>query len=220
MSIKSKLVLLTLGAVIALMTMPVNAGAVKCSEFGGFIPAGTHNYNIIVDVTCHVEAGAIVNGNLIEPGNTDYSIYVFSSGIVNGNIKEKGPGLVFVDVGGVDQLYVGNIFEKGEGMVKVWVDGVFHGNVMEQDEGDVKIEVFDGCPSAGPGVFIGSTMEKGPGDAYLSVREGECSTEDGYYEGDFTEKGPGICYTKGHTPLELPTVNFNCATLEVGWPNP
>ena len=86
------------------ISITVNAGAVRCSEFGGLIPAGIHDYNIIVDEDCHVDAGAIVNGNLIEPGSTDYSIYVFSTGIVNGIIKEKGPGLVFVDVGG-DQLY-------------------------------------------------------------------------------------------------------------------
>ena len=218
MPFKSRLMLFALGVVAALVTLPVDAGAVKCSEFAGFIPDGIHDYNIVVDVDCHVTAGAIVNGNVSEPLNTDYSIYVFSQGIVNGNIEEKGPGLVFVDVGGADQIYAGNIFEKGDGLILVWVDGVFHGHVVEQGRGDVIIEVFDGCPSAGPGVFIGSALEKGPGDALLSVRDGETCEEDGYYEGDFTERGPGICYTRGHTPSELPTVNFNCATIEVGWP--
>ena len=118
----------------------------------------------------------------------------------------------------VDQLYIGNISEKGDGMVKVWVDGVFHGNVMEQDEGDVDIQVFGGCPSGGPGLFIGNTTEKGAGDAYLGVSEGEDPCwEDGDYEGKFTEKGPGICYIKEHTVDELPTVDFHCATLE--WPD-
>jgi len=220
MSNKSKLMLLTLGAVAALMAMPVNAGAIRCSDFAdGVITEGTYDYNIIVDIDCYVDRFAIVNGNISEPRNTVWSISVDPEGTVNGNIEEKGPGFVFVDVGH-NQRYIGNISEKGDGYLQVWVDGVFHGSVVEQGEGDVIIEVFDGCPSSGPGIFVGSTMEKGRGDAYLSVREGECSTEDGYYEGDFTEKGPGSCFINGGTPSELPTVNFNCATLEVGWPDP
>ena len=216
----AKFTLPTLAAFLFMgISVTVNAGAVKCSEFGGFIPAGTHDYNIIVDVTCHVSGGAIVNGNISEPRNTDYSIYVFSTGIVNGNIEEKGPGLVFVVVGG-DQLYVGDISEKGDGMVKVWVDGVFHGNVVEQNNGDVDIQVFGGFPSGGPGFFIGSTLEKGAGDAFLGVSEEEGTDPrrgDGHYDGSFTEKGPGICYIKEHTVNELPTVDFHCATLE--WPD-
>ena len=124
---------------------------------------------------------------------------------------------MFVDVGH-NQLYIGNIWERGDGNVYVLVDGVFYGEVVEQNEGDVDVQVYGGCPSAGPGLFIGSTVEKGPGDAYLGVSEGESPCwQDGTYEGDFTEKGPGNCYIKEHTLSELPTVQINCATLV--WPD-
>ncbi len=216
MSIKSKLMLLTLGAIAALTTMPVNAGAVKCSEFDGFITTGTHDYNIIVDEDCYIGGDAIINGNIAESGNTHFSIHVFAPAIVNGNIEEKGPGLVYFVVGN-GLLFDGNISEKGDGNVYILVDGVFDGDVLEQNAGDVDTQVFGGCPSGGPGLFIGSTSEKGPGDAYLGVSEGEYPCfEDGEYVGNFTEKGPGVCFIKDQTVAELPTVNFNCATLI--WP--
>ena len=213
MSNKSKLMLLTLGAIAALTTMSVNAGAVRCSELGGLITTGTHDYNIIVDEDCQVEGNAIINGNLTEIGNTNFSIYVFAPAIVNGNVKESGPGNVYLVVGN-GLLFDGNILEMGDGYVEVLVDGVFHGNVVELDEGDVDIQVFSGYPEGGPGLFIGSTFENGPGDAYLGVSE---LGPPGDYVGNFSEKGPGACYIKGGTVAELPNVRFNCETLV--WPN-
>ena len=217
MSKYAKITLLILGAMAVFMTMPVNAAAVRCSDFGGVIPEGTYDYNIIVDIDCYVGRNAIVNGNISEPRKTDWSIYVDPEGAVNGNIEEKGPGHVEVVVGH-NQRFIGNILERGDGDVYVLVDGVFDGEVVEQNKGDVDVQVYGGCPSGGPGLFIGSTVEKGPGDARLGVSEGESPClQDGEYEGDFTEKGPGICYIKEHTVSELPTVNFNCATLV--WPD-
>ena len=217
MSIKSKLMLLALGAIAAFTTIPVNAGAVRCSEFDGFITTGTHDYNIIVDEDCYIRGDAIINGNLIEPSNTNFSIYVEAPAVVNGNVKESGPGLVYLVVGN-GLLFDGNILEMGDGHVEVLVDGVFDGNVVELDEGDVDVQVFSGPPSGGPGLFIGSTFENGPGDAFLGVSKGEFpSSGDGEYFGIFSEKGPGACFIKEDTVAELPTVRFNCET--VIWPN-
>ena len=104
-------------ALSALMTMPVNADDVKCSDFEvvpdvGVIPAGENNFNVIVDIDCVIFLGANVNGNVIEPDDTPWSIGVGPTGNVNGTIEEKGEGFVYMVVGH-DQLFNGNIKEEG-----------------------------------------------------------------------------------------------------------
>ncbi len=190
-------------ALVALMTSPVNAAApVMCSSFaGGEVPAGNHDYNIIVDSDCIVSANANVTGNLLERGNTPWFIIVDPEASVDGNIIERGPGFVWVIVGN-GKLFSGIIREAGPGFVFVQVDGVFDGSVKEKDDGNVRIEVFGPFPSAGPGVYIGNASENGDGDAILGIEDG------GDYDGNFTEKGPGTCFIT--TVLGQPRGNIRC----------
>jgi hypothetical protein len=190
-------------ALVALMMNPVNAAApVMCSSFdGGMVPAGNHDYNIIVDSNCSVSKNANVRGNLLELGDTPWSIFVDPEASIDGNIIERGPGFVWVIVGN-GQLFSGIIREAGEGFVWVQVDGVFDGSVMEWGDGYVIIEVFGPYPAAGPGVYIGNASENDDGDAHLRIDEG------GDYDGNFTEKGLGTCFI--NTVPGQPRGNIRC----------
>ena len=73
---------------------------------------GNYNNDIIVDCDCYLTKDAIVNGKIIETGNTEWSIFVDASARINGDIEEKGEGSVFFNVGH-GGVYNGNIKEEG-----------------------------------------------------------------------------------------------------------
>ena len=188
MSIKPKLLLPVLAAILSIGALSAaNADDVMCSDFGGIIPEGDHNYDIIVDCDCLVDRNANVYGNVIEPGDTGWSITVDPEGYVSGNIEEKGDGYVYLTVGH-GRLHTGNIVEEGNGYVLVLVDGVFDGSVEEQGNGDLVIHVFGPFPAGGPGYYTGKAEERDGGDAALAIDAGAIG-----YNGDLEEKGGGTC---------------------------
>lgn len=167
------------------------------------VPAGKHNYDIIVNSDCYISPLAVVNGNLIDSEDGDWSIYIDPEASVNGTIEEKGAGDVRITVGN-GEVFNGNIKEEGPGFVWVWVDGFFGGNIEEQNEGFVDVHVFGAAPAGGPGSFNGNALEKDGGDARLSI------DAPGDYNGNFIEEGPGGCGVNIELPEQQPRGNIEC----------
>ncbi len=146
-------------------------------------------HNIIVDSHCYIGPEAQVTGKIIEPDDTEWTIYVDAQATVRGQIIERGDGDVRFNVG-KDGVFNGTIKEEGSGNVHIWVDGFFRGSVMENDDGWLEIVVFGWPVSNGPGTFNGSAVEKDGGNATLIIEDRDI---DGTYHGTFKEKGDGEC---------------------------
>jgi hypothetical protein len=170
---------------------------------------------IIVDNgDCYIAANATVYGSVIEPSDTDWSIYVDPASKVYGDIEEKGDGDVRMTVGG-EQLYQGKVKEEGPGNVWLWIDGMFSGRVEEMNDGWLRIDVFGDYPSAGPGTFNGKVVEEGSGDATLVIEA------PGGYNGIFKEEGPGDCYVQSEWRDQQPRGRIMCdPVIWLPWPPP
>jgi hypothetical protein len=153
---------------------------VNCSSFpGGVVPPGDHNYNIIVDVNCTVGSGANVNGNLIEPAATPHSVTVGSGARerkINGNIVERGEGFIRVFLGG--QAASGGEPES---------DDVFNGALSEEGGGEILITVMDG------GSFNGPVKEDGSGNVEVFLQDvNALNHAPALFNGSIEEKGDGL----------------------------
>lgn len=147
-------------------------------------------HNIIVDSHCYIGPEAHVTGKIVEPDDTEWTIYVDAQATVKGQIRERGDGDVRFNVG-KGGVFKGKIVEEGSGNAHIWVDGFFRGRVEENDEGWLKIVVFGWPISNGPGTFIGSAVEKDDGEAHLIIEDRDI---DGTYRGVFRENGDDGCY--------------------------
>src|SRR5918996_3545382 len=130
-------VLAILGALVS--AQPVSANDVTCSSSGGVI-ATTVNDNVIVDTNCIVGPTGTVNGNLIEPTATGFSITVQLGANIDGDIEERGVGSVRVEVGSDDRVD-GSVKEEDAGSVAFDVrsGGKLNGNIIEKGAGNVSI---------------------------------------------------------------------------------
>jgi hypothetical protein len=167
---KTSLVALVAALGVLAFAHPVNANDLRCSSFGGAI-IGAVNHNIIVDTNCTVASTATVNGNLVEPDTTGWSITVQVGASIGGNIDEKGVGDVTVALGSQRQ-FDGGIKEEGPGLVNMSVEsgGKFKGNIVEKGAGSVTLATSMTVPAAPLfGEFNDVIIEEDVGNVTLRV---------------------------------------------------